>query len=122
MAMSIDHSSTKVSIIISTYNGAQHIGETIESIRNQTYSNWELIIVDDGSEDDTVELITAIKDARMQIYRAGRIGINGRIKNIGLSKASGDLIAFVDHDDLWAPSKLEKQVIALQKYPGLGSA
>jgi len=120
MAMSIDHSSAKVSIIISTYNGGQYIGETIESVRSQTYSNWELIIVDDGSDDDTLEVIANIKDERIQVHRAGRIGINGRIKNIGLSKVSGDLIAFIDHDDLWAPSKLDKQVIALQKYPEAG--
>lgn len=118
--MFIDHSPAKVSIIISTYNGAKHIAETIESIRSQTYSNWELIIIDDGSDDDTVEVIADIKDERIQLHRAGRIGINGRIKNIGLSKVSGDLVAFLDHDDLWAPSKLEKQVAALQKYPEAG--
>jgi glycosyltransferase involved in cell wall biosynthesis len=120
MPIFIDHSLAKVSIIISTYNGAKYIGETIESIRSQTYSNWELIIIDDGSDDDTMEVVKGVKDERIQLHKAGRIGINGRIKNIGLSKASGDLVAFLDHDDLWAPSKLEKQVAALQKYPEAG--
>ena len=76
--------SSKVSIIMPTYNRAEYIIETIESIRNQTYSNWELIIVDDGSDDNTEELISQIKDERIQFYKAGRIGVNGRIKNIGL--------------------------------------
>ena len=110
----------KVSIIISTYNGIRYIGETIESVRSQTYTNWELIIIDDGSNDNTCEVITRIKDDRIYLCKAGRIGINGRIKNIGLSKSSGELIAFIDHDDLWAPAKLEKQVAALEQFPEAG--
>ena len=110
----------KVSIIISTYNGIRYIGETIESVRSQTYTNWELIIIDDGSNDNTCEVITSIKDERIHLCKAGRIGINGRIKNIGLSKSSGELIAFIDHDDLWAPTKLEKQVAALKTYQEAG--
>ena len=62
----------------------KYIGETIESVRSQTWQNWELIIVDDGSDDNTCEIITGIKDERIHLYKAGRIGINGRIKNIGL--------------------------------------
>jgi glycosyltransferase involved in cell wall biosynthesis len=114
------NTSPKVSIIISTYNGEKYIGETIESIKNQTWKNWELIIIDDGSEDSTCEIIAGIKDERIKLYKAGRIGINGRIKNIALSKASGELIAFIDHDDLWATAKLEKQVALLQQYPEAG--
>jgi glycosyltransferase involved in cell wall biosynthesis len=112
--------SPKISIIISTYNGARYIGETIESIRSQTWQNWELIIVDDGSDDNTCEIIAGIKDERIHLYKAGRIGFNGRIKNIALGKVSGELIAFLDHDDLWAPEKLEKQVAVLQQYPLAG--
>jgi glycosyltransferase involved in cell wall biosynthesis len=114
------NTSPKVSIIISTYNGAKYIGETIESIRCQTWQNWELIIADDGSDDNTCEIITGIKDERIHLYKAGRVGINGRIKNIALSKISGELVAFIDHDDLWAPEKLEKQVALLQQYPQAG--
>ena len=103
-----------------TYNRAGYIMDTIESIRNQTYADWELIIVDDGSDDNTEELISKIKDERIQFYKAGRIGINGKIKNIGLEKTSGELVAFIDSDDLWAATKLEKQVAALQQYPEAG--
>jgi len=102
------------------YNHAAYIIETIESIRGQTYQNWELVIVDDGSDDNTAETVLKIKDDRIQFYKAGRIGINGKIKNIGLKKSSGEFIAFIDSDDLWAPTKLEKQVTALQQYPEAG--
>lgn len=102
------------------YNHAAYIMEAIESIRGQTYQNWELVIVDDGSEDNTMELVQKIEDSRIQFYKAGRIGVNGKIKNIGLEKISGNLIAFMDSDDVWAATKLEKQVAALQQYPNAG--
>src|SRR6185295_9653685 len=107
----------KISIVMPTYNRATFIGETIRSILNQTYENWELIIVDDGSDDGTEEVILQLRDQRIHFYKAGRIAINGKIKNIGLEKVSGELIAFIDSDDLWAETKLEKQVAALQEYP-----
>ena len=109
-----------VSIIIPTYNRAGLILQTIESIRHQTYANWQLIIVDDGSQDNTEELVSRITDDRIQFIKAGRIGIGGKIKNIGLAKASGALIAFNDSDDLWHKTKLEKQVAALREYPEAG--
>src|SRR5690349_3390116 len=106
--------SPTISIILPTYNRAALIGETIASVRLQTYTTWELIIIDDGSDDHTEEVVAAIGDHRIRFYKAGRIGIGGAVKNIGLEKATGELIAFIDSDDLWAPTKLEKQVNALQ--------
>jgi glycosyltransferase involved in cell wall biosynthesis len=110
----------KVSIIIPTYNRADFIIETIKSVSDQTYQNWEIIVIDDGSDDDTEERIFQLNDERIQFYKAGRIGINGKIKNIGIKKSTGDFIAFIDSDDLWHPEKLEKQINALQKYPEAG--
>ena len=110
----------KVSIIIPTYNGKKYIGETIESVVNQTWKNWELIIIDDGSEDNTRDIISEIEDPRIHLYMAGRVGIVGRLLNMGLEKSSGDLIAFLDHDDLWAPTKLIRQVEELQNYREAG--
>ncbi|MBC7830039.1 MAG: glycosyltransferase family 2 protein [Chitinophagaceae bacterium] len=112
--------SPKVSIIMPTYNRAAYIQETIESIRSQTYCNWELLIIDDGSDDNTEEMIARLKDNRIQFHKAGRIGIGGKIKNIGLDKAMGELIAFIDSDDLWHNTKMEKQVVALQEHPEAG--
>ena len=118
--MSDRNASPKVSIIMPAYNRADYITETIESIRNQTYQNWELIIVDDGSDDNTEEIIEKTGDARIRFYKAGRVGVRSKIKNIGLEKTTGELIAFIDSDDLWAETKLEKQIIALQQYPEAG--
>ena len=112
--------SPKVSIIIATYGRANLTLETIASIQQQTHQNWELIIVDDGSPDDTEEKVAGLNDYRIRFIKAGRIGITGKIKNIGLANAAGDLIAFLDSDDLWHPSKLEKQVNALTEYPEAG--
>jgi len=110
----------KVSIVMPTYNRAKYIGETIQSVRKQTLQNWELIIVDDGSTDNTEDLISHISDDRISFLKAGRVGINGKIKNIGLKHSRGELIAFIDSDDLWAETKLEKQVEALDKFRDAG--
>jgi glycosyltransferase involved in cell wall biosynthesis len=110
----------KVSVILPTFNRAGLIMETVQSIIDQTYPVWELIIVDDGSEDNTEEVVSKIRDDRIQFYKAGRTGMVGKIKNMGLGKSRGELIAFIDSDDLWDKTKLEKQVAALQQYPGAG--
>lgn len=110
----------KVSIILPTYNRAGYILEAIDSVRNQTYSNWELLVVDDGSQDNTAALVTEIKDERIQLHKtAKRLGITGT-RNEGLRKVKGELIAFIDSDDLWAATKLEKQVAALNQHPEAG--
>ena len=110
----------RISIIMPTHNRGHLIAETIESICRQTFADWELAIVDDGSDDDTEKIVHEIQDERIQFYKAGRTGIGGKIKNIGLQKTSGELIAFIDSDDLWADTKLEKQVAALEQYPAAG--
>jgi glycosyltransferase involved in cell wall biosynthesis len=112
--------SPKVTIILPTYNRAGLITETIESITRQTYANWELIIMDDGSDDNTEEIIRKIKDERIRYHKAARTGMVSKLKNTGIRNAEGELIAFNDSDDLWAPTKLEKQVKALSQYPEAG--
>ena len=118
--MSDTNNSPKITIIIPTYNGKKYISETIESVVNQTWQNWELILIDDGSEDDTCDIIAAIEDPRIHLYKAGRTGVIGPLLNMGLQNASGDFIAFSGHDDLWAKTKLAKQVEALRNYPEAG--
>lgn len=100
-----------------TYNRAAYIGESVESILSQTYSNWELIIVDDASEDNTEEIISQINDNRIKYHKTPKTGVGIRLRNIGIEKTEGELIAFIDSDDLWAPTKLEKQVTALHDHP-----
>ena len=118
--MQVDNAEPLVSIIMPTYNRAWIIMETIESIRRQTFRSWELIIVDDGSNDNTEQVVAAYKDIRIKLIKAGRIGIGGKTKNIGISNAAGRFIAFIDSDDLWAETKLEKQLDALNRYPEAG--
>lgn len=109
-----------ISIIMTTYNRADFISETIRSIQQQTYPLWELIIVDDGSDDDTKNIIAQLNDNRICFIKAGRFNINGKIKNIGLQHAHGKYIAFIDSDDLWAPDKLSKQMASLHDFPEAG--
>lgn len=111
----------KVSIILPTYNRAQYIFEAIESVQQQTYTNWELFVVDDGSTDKTIAIFTEIiSDNRIILVKTPyRLGITGT-RNEGLRNVTGEFIAFIDSDDLWEKNKLEKQVDAFCEYPEAG--
>jgi glycosyltransferase involved in cell wall biosynthesis len=98
-----------ISIIMPTYNRADFLEDTIRSIQNQTYPAWELIIVDDGSSDNTQEILNQIIDKRIQYYKGSHIGME-HARNTGLQKAKGEFIGFMDSDDFWATDKLQKQV------------
>lgn len=102
-----------VSIIIPTYNRAHLIGETIQSVIDQTYCNWELIIVDDGSTDQTSDVIKKCQDPRLHYLQVAHSGAFGIVRNHGLLKAKGEFITFLDSDDLWHPDKLQQQVDTL---------
>lgn len=106
-----------VSIIIPSYNSEKFILETIQSVQNQTYINWEIILIDDCSTDATVTLIKekAAIDARIHWQQLEKNSGTGVARNLGLSQAKGRYIAFLDADDLWKPEKLEKQLQFLQK-------
>ncbi len=103
-----------------TFNRAHLIMETIESVYAQTYTNWDLMIMDDGSEDSTETIIASLNDQRIQFYKVGRTGRVSKIKNTGIQNATGELIAFLDSDDLWERTKLEKQVAAMKDHPEAG--
>lgn len=101
-----------VSIIIPSYNCASFIGETIESILSQTYNNWELLITDDCSSDNSREVIQsyAEKDPRIKLFSLDRNSGAGVARNNSIRAALGRYIAFCDSDDRWYPDKLEKQL------------
>lgn len=104
----------KISIITASYNYAEYISETIESVINQTYSNWELIIVDDGSKDNSVEIIKSYcyKDSRIKLFQH-KNGKNKGLKQtllLGIKKASADWIAFLEADDLLENKYLEEKL------------
>ena len=98
-----------VSIIIPAYNSERYIGETIQSILSQTYQNYEIIVVDDGSTDNTVEVVKSIDDKRVK-YIYQKNASQAVARNTGISNSKGKFIAFLDNDDLWHPDKLEMQL------------
>lgn len=108
-----------VSIIMCTNNRAHYILETINSIRNQTYGNWELFIMDNASTDNTSELVAGLKDDRIH-YMYFQHSNTGTLRNKGFQLAKGELIGLMDSDDLWENEKLEKQVDALLQNPDAG--
>lgn len=105
-----------VSIIMPSYNTADYISETVQSVLNQTYQNWELIIVDDCSTDNTDEVIQPLLADQRIHYFKNEINSGAAVsRNKALREANGKWIAFLDSDDLWLPEKLEKQIAFMQK-------
>jgi teichuronic acid biosynthesis glycosyltransferase TuaG len=103
-----------VSIIMPAYNASRHIAESVQSVLAQTYPHWELLVVDDGSTDDTAEVVHRFvaSDARVRYFSRPNGG-QAAARNTGLREARGDLVAFLDADDLWLPEKLESQLAVL---------
>ena len=113
-----------VSIIIPTFNRSQFIGDAIDSILSQTYNNWECLVIDDGSTDDTASVIAKYCDSDARVTFSIRPetlpnGVNGA-RNYGVHLSKGDFIAFCDDDDFWLPDKLEKQIAIFKKHSDIG--
>jgi glycosyltransferase involved in cell wall biosynthesis len=108
-----------VSIILPLYKSERYVVETVRSVLAQTHSRLELLIVDDGSPDDSAALCERIGDPRIQVFRRQNRG-SCRSRNFGIARARGDFIAFIDHDDLWLPEKLERHVAHLERSPEVG--
>lgn len=99
-----------VSVIMPSYNTAEYIADSINSVLSQTYTNWELIIVDDCSSDNTDEIVSQFDDKRIRYLKNDKNSGAAVSRNRALREAKGKWIAFLDSDDLWAPDKLKKQV------------
>lgn len=106
----IEREAGLVSIIMPSYNTASYIKQTIRSVLDQTYTNWELIIVDDCSTDNTNEVVDTIKDCRIHYFKNEKNSGAAISRNKALREAKGQWIAYLDSDDLWMPEKLEKQI------------
>jgi len=102
-----------VSVVIPTYNRAHLLARAIHSVLTQTFSDFELIVVDDGSTDHTVEVVQSVRDPRMRLVRLDRNCGAGRARNAGIQAARGEWVAFLDSDDEWLPRKLELQMARL---------
>lgn len=105
----------KLSVIVTTYNRPELLKETIQSIINQTYRNFELIVVDNNSNYDFFKLIDGFKDSRIKSFQNDNGGIIAINRNYGIKKSKGEFLAFCDDDDMWIPQKLETQVNFLNK-------
>jgi len=109
-----------VSVVIPVYNVEQYIQEALDSALKQTYRNIEIIVVDDGSPDNSVAIIQKrYNDPRLRIVRQRNRGLAGA-RNTGIRHASGQYVAFLDSDDFWQPNKIELQIDAMLKNPNYG--
>lgn len=107
-----------ISVIIPSYNCVMFITQAIESVLNQTYTDYEIIVVDDGSTDDTKSVLASINDDRLVVTEQSNQGASAA-RNHGLELSRGELVAFLDADDIWFSQKLEKQVEVFEKYPDI---
>lgn len=108
---------SKVSIIIPFYNAEKHLEETINSALNQTYNNIEIILIDDGSKDNSYNLAQKFKSDKVIVLQQTNKGASAA-RNMGLALAKGDYIQFLDADDLLSPDKIENQIKILHQKPG----
>jgi len=109
----------KVSVIIPAYNAMRYLPETVESLLGQTFKDFEALIINDGSTDNIEEWFSKIQDSRLQLISQVNQG-QAKARNVGMQCAKGEYIAFLDADDLWVPTKLEKQVNMLDFNPEAG--
>ncbi|MEM6401603.1 MAG: glycosyltransferase [Cyanobacteria bacterium P01_D01_bin.116] len=110
---------TKVSVIVPAYNAMTYLPKTIESVLKQTFTDFEVIIVNDGSSDGIEQWVDTITDNRVKLISQKNQGA-ATARNTGIADAKGAYIAFIDSDDLWEPTKLKKQVHCLDKNPDVG--
>ncbi len=113
--MEIAQKRSKVSVVIPTYNRVSTVVRAIESVLTQTYQDLEIIVVDDGSTDNTHEVIRRLHDPRLRYIRHDGNRGGSAARNTGIEASTGEYIAFLDSDDEWLPQKLEKQVYLLQR-------
>lgn len=105
-----------LSVVIPAYNNAPLLGHAVQSVREQGHSDLEIIVIDDGSTDNTVEVLEQLQGSDLRSVRQANAG-PAAARNLGIAEASGEWIAFLDADDHWLPGKLSAQFDALRKYP-----
>lgn len=109
----------KVSVVIPAYNAMDYLPKTLESVLRQTFTDFEVLIINDGSSDCILEWFASVTDPRVKLISQENQGLSGA-RNTGIFQAQGEYIAFLDADDLWAPTKLEKQVAYFEDNPAVG--
>jgi GT2 family glycosyltransferase len=107
-----------VSVVIPVFNGAATIARTLDSVLRQTLEDFELLVIDDGSTDDTARIVSAVTDPRVRLLSFENRGLAAS-RNRGVRHGRGEFVAFIDADDLWAPDKLARQVEAMRRDPAV---
>lgn len=110
--------SPRVSIVMPTYNSSAHVEAALRSILQQTYPDYEIIVVDDGSDDNTLDIVRAVAPGA-RVFKQPHGGA-AAARNRGIRESNGEFVAFQDSDDLWHPTKLEKQIAAMDSVPSVG--
>lgn len=109
----------KISVVLPVYNGAKYIAEAVHSVLRQTEKNFELLLIDDGSTDETVSIIKSIPDERIRLFEQKHFGLVTQL-NFGIESARSEFIARMDADDMIAPERLENQLYFLLQNPEIG--
>ena len=117
----MSHHEPLVSVVIPTYNRCHYLQQAIQSVLEQTYSNFEVVVVDDGSNDGTAEVVAGLYDARVRYLYQANAG-RSTARNRGMAAAKGLYLAFLDDDDLYLPHKLAHQVLFLETHPDVDLA
>ena len=104
-----------ISIVINCHNGGQFLEECLNSIFNQTYQNWEIIFLDNVSNDNSIEILSKFSDKRIRYYKTDRLEDLYKARNLAVEKCNGKYVSFLDTDDMWSPEKLEKQINFLER-------
>lgn len=121
MKRELKHTKPIISVIIPAYNTAKYVRAALDSVLNQTYTNLQVIVIDDASTDGTAEILDSYTDSRLEIIHFQENRGVCAARNEGLKRANGDYIAFHDSDDVWALEKLEKQIAFLEREPEYGA-
>ena len=95
------------SVILPTYNQSDFLNKSIDSIVSQTFADWELLVVDNNSTDDTDNVIQSFQDNRIKVYKINNQNILAKSRNLGIKKSTSNWLCFIDSDDIWYPKKLE---------------
>ena len=105
----------KFSIIIPIFNSEKYISKCINSIIQQNYKNWEIIIIDNNSTDRSIKIVKSFKNKKIRIFKINNKGIIAKSRNLGIKKSKGNWIAFLDSDDYWTDNKLQDQIYFMTK-------
>src|SRR3972149_2135710 len=107
----------KLSIVIPTYNSAPLLKNALQSVFNQTYQDFEVIVINNFSTDNTIDMVNSFNDERIKLINFNNEGVIGKSRNVGIRESSGEWIAFLDSDDLWHPNKTRECIKAIKEHP-----